>query len=162
MFETVESIIRKRGDPMRIISFLGMLLAVAGVALPARAFDFADARKLVSVSAPQISPDGTRVVYLRATADFERDRTTRQLMLLDVRTRRERALTFERRGVAGPQWSPNGSAVAFLALDADEKNPQEQIFILRMDGGEARQVTHAKNGVNAFAWSPDAKHFAYA
>jgi dipeptidyl aminopeptidase/acylaminoacyl peptidase len=137
------------------------LFSLACVSLPVRAFDIPDARKVVSLSEPQISPDGTRIVYIRGKADYDKDRTDRQLVLIDVRTHKSRQLTWDRKGLDSPQWSPDGAAIAFSALDGDEDNPQSQIFILRMDGGEAQQITHAKNGVNGFAWSPDGKRFAY-
>ncbi len=145
---------------MRAIVAMALLALLCGT-LPASAFDFADARKLVTLAEPQISPDGTRIVYVRGKADFAKDRTDRQLVLIDVRTHQSRQLTWDRKGVSGPSWAPDGSAVAFAALDSDEKNPQDQIFILPMDGGEARQVTHAKNGVNSFVWSPNGERFAY-
>jgi len=145
---------------MRLVAVVAFLALACG-ALPASAFDFADARRIVTLSDPQISPDGAKIVYLRGKADFVKDRTDRQLMLIDVRTHQSRQLTWDRKGVFGPSWSPDGGAIAFAALDGDEKDPQAQIFILRMDGGEARQITHAKNGVNSWAWSTDGKRFAY-
>ncbi|MGA7746149.1 MAG: prolyl oligopeptidase family serine peptidase [Candidatus Aquilonibacter sp.] len=137
-------------------------LAICGAAIPAAAFDFSDARKVVGAADARISPDGTRVVYVRSKADFENDRTDRQLVLIDVRTHLARQLTWNRKGVSSPVWSPSGNAIAFAALDGDAKNPQSQIFVLRMDGGDAQQITHAKNGVDGFAWSPDGRRFAYA
>ena len=145
---------------MRLLGVL-MLAALCSMALPARAFDFPDARRLVTVGEPQISPNGARVVYVRGKADFKNDRNDRQLVLIDVGTRAERQLTWDRKGVSSPRWSPDGAAVAFTALDGDEKNPQAQIFILRMDGGDAQQITHAKNGVSNYAWSPDGRRFAF-
>jgi dipeptidyl aminopeptidase/acylaminoacyl peptidase len=145
---------------MRWIAAIVFFALLCG-AVPAGAFDIADARHIVTLAEPQISPDGTKIVYVRGKADFSKDRTDRQLVLIDVRTRASRQLTWDRKGVFGPAWSSDGSAIAFAALDGDDKNPQEQIFILPMDGGEARQVTHAKNGVNGFAWSPDGKRLAY-
>lgn len=142
--------------------FLCAFFAVCAIAatLPARAFDFADARHLVSLSEPQISPDGTRVVYVRGRPDFSSDTIDRQLVLIDVATHAQRQLTWDRKGVAAPAWSADGSKISFLALD-DRKDPQEQIFVLRMDGGDAQQITHAKNGVTSYAWSPDSRTFAY-
>jgi dipeptidyl aminopeptidase/acylaminoacyl peptidase len=144
---------------MRFRSLL-VLAALASSLAPARAFDFGDARRIVSLAEPQISPDGTRVLYVRGVPNFETDKTDRQLYVVDLRTHKARALTYDRKGLFGPQWSADGTAIAFAALDS-EKDPQEQIFVLPMDGGEARQVTHAKNGVTSWWWSPDASRFAY-
>jgi dipeptidyl aminopeptidase/acylaminoacyl peptidase len=145
---------------MRLISAL-LCLAVCTTALPAAAFDFSDARNVVALSTPQLSPDGTRIVYVRGVPDFKEDRTDRQLWLLDVRTRVKRQLTWDRKGVADPLWSRSGDAIAFTASDNDPKDPEDQIFVLPMDGGDARQITHAKNGVDNYAWSPDGRYFAY-
>lgn len=147
---------------MRAISSLSLFALFCALSLPAAAFDFSDARNLVTIGEAQISPDGTHVVYVRGKADFEKDRTDRQLILIDVRTHRRRPLTFDRKGVGSPQWSPDGSSIAFVAVDDDEKNPQSQIFVMPMDGGDAREVTHAKTGIVNYAWSPDGTRFAYA
>ncbi|MDP9024647.1 MAG: hypothetical protein M3N13_04625, partial [Candidatus Eremiobacteraeota bacterium] len=147
---------------MRAIFAPGLFSLLAFVALPASAFDFSDARRIVTISEPQISPDGSRVVFVRGKADFAKDKTDRQLVLVDVRSHRERQLTYDRKGVGTPRWSPDGTSVSFVALDDDEKNPQTQIFIMPMEGGDAREVTHAKNGVDNYAWSPDGSKFAYA
>ncbi len=149
---------------MRIAILAFAALAVFfSPAAHARTLDFSDLRKVVSLGDPQISPDGSRIVFLRGRADFAKDRRSTELMLLNVRTRQMRPLTFERTGVGSPKWSPDGTRVAFLAsAKEDEKSdPQEQIFVLRLDGGEARQVTHAPNGVDGFTWSPDSSQFAY-
>ena len=65
---------------MRLIGAL-LCLAVCATALPAAAFDFSDARHIVALSSPQLSPDGTRIVYVRGVPDFKADRTDRQLWL---------------------------------------------------------------------------------
>ncbi len=145
---------------MRFVYALA-LIALCAATVPARAFDFSDARHVVSLSEPQISPDGALIVYVRGVPDFAKDHTDRQLWLLNVRTRAQRQLTFDRKGVSSPRWSADGGAIAFSASDVAVKNPQDQIFVLRMDGGDARQITHAKNGVTSYAWSPDGRRFAY-
>jgi len=145
---------------MRLIGTV-LCVAVCASALPAAAFDFPDARRIVALSDPQISPDGTRVVYVRGVRDFAHDRIDRQLVLIDVRTHAQRQLTWDRKGVSSPHWSAGGTAIAFTALDGETKDPHDQIFVLPMDGGDARQITHAKNGVISYAWSPDGRRFAY-
>jgi dipeptidyl aminopeptidase/acylaminoacyl peptidase len=135
--------------------------SLLGTTHPARAFDFPDARRIVSVSTPRISPDGLRVVYVRGRKDFAKDRIDSQLVLVDVRTGAARQLTYDRRGVSSPAWSPDGSSLAFIAEAGPEKDAQSQVFVMPMDGGDARQVTHAHNGVISFAWSPDGSRIAY-
>lgn len=147
---------------MRAISTLSLCVLFGLSAVPGAAFDFSDARRIVTISEEQISPAGSRVVFVRGRTDFAQDKTDRQLVLVDVKTRRLRQLTYGRKGVTSPLWSPDGSSIAFVALDDDEKNPQSQIFVMPMDGGDAREVTHAPNGVDNYAWSPDGSKFAYA
>lgn len=74
---------------MRLVSAL-VCVAVCTSALPAAAFDFSDARRMVAIADPQISPDASRVVYVHGVPDFANDRNDRQLMLIDVRTHVER------------------------------------------------------------------------
>jgi dipeptidyl aminopeptidase/acylaminoacyl peptidase len=155
------AVLVKKGLFMRVLAVVAMVVASLLWPAPARSFGLEDIRRLVSLTQPQISPDGARVVYIRGTADFDADRVDRQLVLIDVQSRKTRQLTYGRKDVSSPRWSPGGDAIAFLASDGDEKNPQDQIFVMPMNGGDARQVTHAKNGVDGFSWSPDGERFAF-
>ncbi len=82
-------------------------------------------------------------------------------MLVDVRSRLARRLTYDRRGLASPRWSPSGDRLAFLTLTRTGKEEQEQIFVMPMNGGDAIKVSAAPRGVDRFAWSPDGRHFAF-
>ena len=66
---------------------------------------------------------------------------------------------------SSPRWSPDGLSIAFLSARPDGdapagKAPRKQIYVLRLDGGEARRVGSLPDGVSAFAWSPDGKRLA--
>jgi dipeptidyl aminopeptidase/acylaminoacyl peptidase len=52
-----------------------------------------------------------------------------------------------------PRWSPDGQRIAFLS----DRAGLNQIFLIRPDGGEARQLSFFKGGVSSFEWSPDGK-----
>lgn len=136
------------------------LAAFLPAAVSARPVDFSDLRRLTGFSDPQLSPDGREVVFVRTHANFAKDRTDGALMLLNVATHGMRHLTWGRRGVSNPQWSPDGGRLAFAASAQTGKEKQQQIFVLRDDGGDAQQVTTLDKGVDAFAWSPDGRSFA--
>ncbi len=146
---------------MRWARAILLALCSAGVAIPAPALDFAAARAIVTFSDAQISPDGNRIAFVAVRGNYRSDRNETQLMLLDVRSRSVRPLTFERRGVSSPRWSPDGRTIAFTAESGEGENAQTQIFLLRMDGGEARRITNASEGVDAFVWSPSGSRIAY-
>ena len=57
-----------------------------------------------------------------------------------------------------PQWSPDGETIAFLSKRSD-KTPQ--VWLIRVQGGEARRLTDAKGGVISMRWSPDGRRVAY-
>ena len=75
-----------------------------------------------------------------------------------------RQITFGPRGDSQPQWSPDGRYISFVSArgnGAGEDGPKPQVFVMRADGGEARRVTDAKEGVVAYSWAPDSRRLAF-
>ena len=81
-----------------------------------------------------------------------------------------RQLTFSGDGETHPRWSPDGRYLTFLssrvdeteaAPDDDDDAPTDQVWILPIDGGEARKVTSAKEGVLDYEWVLDTNSIAY-
>ncbi len=132
------------------------LILVAG-ALPAERFDVNTPGRIVRPSDPQISPDGKSIAAIVSRANFEENRSDSALVLIDTASGTERVLTRERRGLAQPRWSPDGTRLAFLA----QVEGKLQILVLPMAGGEAAVVTRGAQGVQQYAWSPDGTRFAY-
>jgi dipeptidyl aminopeptidase/acylaminoacyl peptidase len=57
-----------------------------------------------------------------------------------------------------PAWSPDGEELAFVS----DRAGKPQIFLLPVNGGEARQLTNLPNGVGGGpVWSPDGKAIAF-
>jgi len=159
-------LIRRRGR-----SGLALFLAVAMAAVPTllhaqeRTLEIDDLRLEVGLATPVLSPDGRQAIVMMSTPDYDDNRIERTLVLVDIATGVQRELTPHRRGVGRPRWSPSGDRLAFN--DAGEDDPSgegggsNQVFVLPMAGGEARQATHAKEGVESYDWTADGKHILY-
>jgi dipeptidyl aminopeptidase/acylaminoacyl peptidase len=125
-----------------------------------RRFELADLAKLVNLSDPQIAPDGRSIVVVVTRSDYAKNRLTSDLVLVNIATGHQRVLTFEREDVDQPRWSPSGDRLAFLA-HADPDRDSKQIFILPMNGGDARRITNVTNGVQQYAWRPNGLDIAF-
>ena len=113
---------------------------------------------LKNVSDPQISPDGTQVAFVMSWPDRESDETHVAIYMSPADgSAPARRFTHGKKDHS-PRWSPDGRSLAFVS-DRGEKS---QLFVAPMDGGEARQVTHAKWGISQPCWSPDGTRVAYA
>jgi len=126
-----------------------------------RNIELNDLTKIVSVSDPQISPDGKTIVVLVGRQNLEQDRTDRELVQVDVSSGAQHALTYERKTAGSPRWSPSGDRLAFTANDGTGRDAKPQIFVLPMTGGEAKKITDVPEGIEQFAWRPDGREIAY-
>jgi dipeptidyl aminopeptidase/acylaminoacyl peptidase len=163
-------------NPKRFITTLLILLSLATVALaqedskpkadppPPRAKDgkklltAMDLLRINGVSNPRISPDGSRVVYTVSEIKMEKDKEWKQVtQLWVVPTGDGHARQFTRgdKSASQPEWSPDGSMIAFLS--DREKDGERQVWMILADGGEAWSVTSHKGGVTGFHFSPDGK-----
>ncbi len=112
---------------------------------------------LAAAGDPQISPDGTRVLYTLSQADREKKTTTTQVWLCRVDGSEARRLTWTGEHNSGARWSPDGTAVAFVS----DRVKKYGLFVLPLDGGEARELTRHGQAILDLAWSPDGKTLAY-
>ena len=120
-----------------------------------------DIYQLRFVSDPQISPDGSQVVYVVAWVDPDDHTRYRSKLMLSPfdGSSAPRALTSGRHRDLAPRWSPDGCYVAFLS-DRDGDRPQ--LFVLPLTGGEPRQLTTLKRGAGTPAWSPTSDRLAFS
>jgi dipeptidyl aminopeptidase/acylaminoacyl peptidase len=125
-------------------------------------FELADLAKLVGVSDPQVAPNGKSIVVVVSRPDMEKNKFKSDLVLIEIESEKQRVLTFDREGVHQPRWSPDGGRLAFLATHGAGKDAHAQIFVMPMNGGDARRITSAAHGVQHFSWRPEGRQIAYA
>jgi dipeptidyl aminopeptidase/acylaminoacyl peptidase len=111
--------------------------------------------ELQAAAAPQVSPDGTQVVYTRSIVDVQNDKHEQELWIVGIDGKNHRALG---KG-SGAVWSPDSKSIAFLAA-GDPKGPQ--IFVLHLSvPGPATQITRVQQAPSNLHWSPDGKQIGY-
>jgi len=143
-----------------------LLLALFVLTLPAHAqsgdgpWSVRDVLKQASLSQVDIAPDGNRILWVKETPDFEKDREQSDLHLTyrddphggdDPATIRLTRTGDNR----SPQWSPDGQHIAFLSSREKDDNEQTQIWMLDPRGGSPYRLTELANGVQHFRWLDD-------
>jgi dipeptidyl aminopeptidase/acylaminoacyl peptidase len=138
-----------------------ILIALFAVTAFADRLTFTDRFRIVTPGDPQFSPDGHSVAFVVTRVNLKENRYDSDIDLFDVASGAIHPLTFERRGIAQPRWSPDGTQIAFLANASADKDAKRQIWVLPIRGGDARRVTDSSQSVQQFAWNPDGTTFAF-
>src|SRR6185295_13070977 len=120
-----------------------------------------DLFKFTWIGDPQISPDGATVAFVRVTVNEKDNRYETSVFAVPVAGGALRRLTSGLRDTT-PRWSPDGKRLAFVrSVDKDGKAQPPQIYLMSMDGGEARAITEAARGAGSPVWSPDGTRIAF-
>lgn len=142
--------------PLKFCALMLGTLAAQAVAADAAQFGPDSILAWQFVGDPRISPDGKRIVYVRATVVRDRDEYDYDLWI-DEGNGTPRALTSGVADDRAPRWSPDGSKLAF----GSNRSGKRQIHVLDMTGGEPWQLTVDVDGVQSFKWSEDGRRIAF-
>jgi len=126
------------------------------------------------ISDPNLSPDGKFVAYVLTKIDRSQNRRNSAIwMVASDGSGAPWQFTTSPQSSTAPRWSPDGKWLAFLssrpasepasstaattpvASPTPAEQNRNQVYLLSMNGGEARRSTNLKNGVSVFRWSPD-------
>ena len=108
---------------------------------------------------PQLSPDGRKLAYVVNRIDKETNEYRNQIFVMDAAPgSRPVPFTNGQKSDKNPRWSPDGCQLAFLS----NRSGKNQVWVMEALGGEARQLTHFKDGVSGPpVWSPDGAQIAF-
>jgi len=114
-----------------------------------------DVFQLEVAADPQISPDGSRVAYMRQSMDVMSDRRRSKIWLVNTTGDQHRPLT--EGDSSSPRWSPDGKRLAYLAPD----DHGTQIKLRYMDSGDSAQLSRLTESPRGLAFSPDGRWIAF-
>jgi len=147
----------------KLVTYLPLWLCLAALAVGAagdRRMTVEESLAIKVVSGPEFSPDGKWIAYTVSEWDRKENRRVSHVHLVTADGARTLRLTNGDKGESAPQWSPDGSRVAFLA-ERGEKEKGNQVWSIPAAGGEAEKLTSEESGVSAFRWSPDGRRLAF-
>jgi dipeptidyl aminopeptidase/acylaminoacyl peptidase len=150
-----------------------------------RPMTFMDIMEMRSVTSPAISPDGKWMLYTLSVPDWKAAKSFTDIVLVSTERGVEstRQMTFTKnKNETSPRWSCDGKFFVFLSnRDAVTTTPGSgaasstgslsgaaasgagnQLYLMHPDGGEARKLTDAKDGVGSFAFSKDGQWLAFS
>ncbi len=109
-----------------------------------------------TVSNPQISPDGSEIIFTKGWVDKINDRRSSSIYIMNADGSRMRVLVEDG---SSPKWSPSGDRILYTAGTESEGT---EIFVRWMDDeGAASQITHLENSPGNVEWSPDGTQIAF-
>lgn len=157
-----------RNHPVsRLVAWRGGALAAlltfacAG-ALAARPMTSEDLTRLKEVDSAVLSPDGSRIAYRlevpRVPFRDEDGPAWNELWLVSPEGEPRPYVTGDV-DVSEVAWTPDGSGVSFLAIRGDDE--EETLWVIPVEGGEARRILGHETAIGGYAWSPEGRRLAF-
>jgi len=110
-------------------------------------------------SDPQISPDGSRVAYVRQSMDIMTDQPRANIWIVNADGSDHRPLLSGKDNYTSPRWSPGGDRLAYVS-SAEGRGPQ--LYVRWLDTGQTAMLTNLRKPPRGLAWSPDGRMIAFS
>src|ERR1041385_1493713 len=131
-----------------LLLLLFLLLLVVPAFAQKRNLTDKDLFNFAWVGDPQISPDGTRVAFVRVTVNEKKDGYNTAIWTVSPETGETHQLTSGPRD-SFPRWSPDGKYLAFVRVTEKDGRPDTpQLFMLPLMGGDSFQFTILTRGAS--------------
>jgi dipeptidyl aminopeptidase/acylaminoacyl peptidase len=152
--------------PATLLAGMAVLAGAQGGMGAKRPMTFLDVQEMRSAGGVAVSPDGRWALYTLTTPDWKEARSQSDIYLVaaDRGVASTKQMTFTKeKNETQPRWAPDGSYFLFASnRDAPASGATtNQLYLMRTDGGEARKITDAREGVTTWDLSRDGKWLVY-
>ena len=122
-------------------------------------FENLDVFELQYARDPQISPDGSKVVYIRTKMDIMKDGKSSSLWIMNSDGTNHQKLTSLVKNESNPRWSPDGKRISFISNSGDGNG--SEIFIYWVDSKQYSSISQLDGSPRLLNWSPDGKSIGF-
>ncbi len=108
------------------------------------------------VSDPQLSPDGTRILFNVNYQDVKENKGNADLWIMDADGKTPAVnLTNSPGSESNAVWINEGAMIAFMYRDPAKEDSKPQVWVMKADGSGRAPVSEMENGIEGFSISPD-------
>ena len=105
------------------------------------------------VTDPQVSPDGSKVLFGISYESVEQNKSNNELYVIDIKGGEPQRLTRTADSENSAVWIDNGNKIAYLASDGEST----QLYVMSADGKGKTKVSNVEGGIEGFLFSADEK-----
>jgi acylaminoacyl-peptidase len=116
-----------------------------------------DIFEMETVSDPQISPDGSQILYVRSGSDIMTDKRYSNIWIINSDGTNQRPITSGQTSNSQPRWSPDGTQIIYVSGSSGSS----QIHKRWMDSAETTILTNVQTRPHGISWSPDGQQIAF-
>jgi dipeptidyl aminopeptidase/acylaminoacyl peptidase len=116
------------------------------------------ARSVADGSTLSWSPDGKTIAFTLCRNAILNDQSFSQVAVVDVASKKVRALTGRNMWEGSPRFSPDGTHIAYIYSNGDPQVNLSEVYVTSLAGGAGLRVSGALDRpIGDFVWSPDSK-----
>ncbi|MBL0103777.1 MAG: PD40 domain-containing protein [Bacteroidetes bacterium] len=104
--------------------------------------------QLGRVSDPQLSPDGSQVLYNIRTYDVPKNKGNSDIWLYDFKTKTTYPIAKDSSNESMARWSADGKTIYYL-----NDQGSSQVYSMNANGSDKKQITHVDGDINCYGIS---------